>query len=256
MLACVGLFAVALVVRLIFFHLEPQIPRDTVLYLALIEGWFEGGELDSLLAVWSRMAPNTAFYIPPLFLYLGKLGMSCGMAAETAGRTVSMLSGALTPPVVYLVMREWSRDRRIRYGAAFLAVLHPGMVELSGVPLRDGLSIFLAAVLILFLSRLLLRFRLRECCAAGIVWMAAVLTRYENWEFLFFLIGILTWHIFFMDRESPRRIFTGLGCFLVSAAGALVLFGIFSGYGVKEFGHYGCRYLQKQYNYTQARWKR
>lgn len=254
-LAGTVLFVTALLVRLIFLFLEPQIPRDGVLYLNLIEAWFRGGTLDSLLEAWSRFAPNTPFYPPPLFLYLTKLGMSCGLTVETAGRTVSLLFGSLVPVLAFLTVREWTHDRRIRYGVALLALLHPGLVELSAVPLRDSLSIFLSGAVLFFLSRLLWRRRFRDCIYAGGAWGAAVLTRYENWELLVYLVGILLCMPFFAPKKSGRWVLSGLGGFGGAALAAVVIFGWVSGFGMGTLSDCARRYVYKQIYHIQQRWK-
>lgn len=256
LLVCVGLFVVALAIRLISLSLEPQIPRDSVLYLGVAEGWFRGGTLDSLLDAWARLAPGTSFYPPPLFFYLVRLGMSCGLNAESAGKAISVFTGSLVPVMVYLAVCEWTPDRRIRYGAALLALFHPGLVDFSRVPLRDGLGEFLISVLVWQFSRMLSCDRKRDWIVAGAVWCAAVLTRYENWEFLIILFGILFYDLFVVRKTAVRGAFAALARFGVSAMLFLLLFGFASGFGPAEFADCGVRYLHKQWFNIQSRWEK
>jgi len=256
LLACVGLFVVALAIRLISLSLEPQIPRDAVLYLGVAEGWFHGGTLDALLEAWTRLAPGTPFYPPPLFFFLIKLGMSCGLTAEGAGKAISVFTGSLVPVMVYLAVCEWTPDRRIRYGAALLALFHPGLVDFSRVPLRGELSVFLVSALVWLFSRMLLGDRKRDWIAAGTVWCAAVLTRYENWEFLLILFGIVFFQLFAVRKMAIGGAFAALARFGASAMLFLLLFGFASGFGPVEFADCGVRYLHKQWFNIQSRWEK
>ncbi len=114
----------AAAVRFLAHCCEPTINCDGIIYIDLAEQWLRTGTFPE------------SFYLP-LYPWLMKLLMSCGLSGHAAGLTVNIICGSLLPLVVYAVMRLVFIHRETAVLAALVTVFHPPAVELSISLFRD-----------------------------------------------------------------------------------------------------------------------
>ncbi len=132
--------------------MEPAISRDGVIYIELAREWLEKGEFP------------VSFYLP-LYPWMIKMLMGCGMSGHAAGLAVNIAFGSLLPPVIYAIARTLKLRRETALTAAILMVFHPPAAELSIIMTRDVIYLFFCGCAL--------------CCG-----LAAIGTRqYRNWLF-------------------------------------------------------------------------
>lgn len=118
------LFFLSFLLRFIYHAQESTICRDGTIYVTLAEKWLQTG--------------NYPFhYYLPLYPWLMKLLMHCGMSGYAAGVGINLFLGSLLPLVCYGIIRQITVRREIALAGALLTAVHPLAIELSANVQRD-----------------------------------------------------------------------------------------------------------------------
>ena len=125
------LFFLSFLLRFIYHVQESTICRDGTIYVALAEKWLQTGSYPF-------------HYYLPLYPWLMKLLMHCGMSGYTAGVGINLLLGSLLPLVCYGIIRQITVHREIALAGALLASVHPMAIEFSANVQRDIPYLFFA----------------------------------------------------------------------------------------------------------------
>ena len=159
--------------------LEPDLSRDGVFYLQMVEVWLREGSCRAMLTHCAWMGG-----VPAFPLYLVKILAECGISPEVAGVGISMCAGSTLPFLVYLMAQEIQSDKRVALAAALLMTFNPAMIELAREVQRDMLYIGLCGWAIFFGMKGLLLKKVWPWIPAGILGALSALTRYETFELI------------------------------------------------------------------------
>lgn len=228
-----GVVLLAAVLILLHRVWEPEMGRDSSLYLLMIEQWSCGG-FDQVLKVW----PN--YWIPPLLLYTATVLTHCGLSPETAALTVCMSCGILLPLVSFAIAQEIFKDKRISFAAALLTALNPSVIDMSIQVQRDVPYLFSAGWCIFFIIAAIKRQKWFWWCIAGIVFSAASLIRLETFEFLP-LLGVYFVIVLCKKQQKWHQCLRNLAVFGISAVAGFALLLCVTG----TFSYMGKGYWQR-----------
>ena len=173
----------AMILRVVYAVLHPIETRDGIWYINFTQKWFEAG--DAALPVYETMSP-------PLYCYLGKNLMYCGLSAAEALLYINMICGILLLIPAYLIGRYIYNDRNAGLWFAAFAAVMPPLVEYSCVRLREGLYLFLLFWIVCLWIMALKRINWKlNAFIGGCLCIPALYCRYEAWEmFPFMLLGL------------------------------------------------------------------
>jgi len=130
-----GIIAMAFVLRVVDYGLDPNIDKDSIDYIQMADNISDGRINDAFL-----YNPR----IPPLYAFLMAMGKSLGMSAEKAGVLISLVTGTLLILPAYAIAKRIS-DERVALIAALFVATHPYMIRISTEVMRD--SLFLTLIL-------------------------------------------------------------------------------------------------------------
>lgn len=127
-----GMVIFAFLIRLWYAWNHPLESNDGITYMQMLRQWAETGSEEMWI---SR---------PPLFFYLTKCLVSCGLSVENAALAVNLTAGSLLVIPVYFAARALWRKHFSGIAAALFCAVMPKLVKFSCVRLRDGLYLFFA----------------------------------------------------------------------------------------------------------------
>jgi len=133
-----GIVLFAALIRLWYAWCHPLESNDGIRYLSWIRQWVSEGSCESLLVR------------PPLFFYLARGLMACGLSVENATLAINLAAGSLLVIPVYLAGRALWKKHFSGIAAAFFCAVMPKLVKFSCVRLRDGLYLFFIGWVIAF----------------------------------------------------------------------------------------------------------
>lgn len=191
------------------YLIDPVISRDGLLYLELTILWYDNGEYFTSVDRWSHL------WIPPFYFWLIKLLLHVGIPPEIAGRGISMIFGAMLPCIVFLIMQDIQKDKRISYAAAVLIAVSPTMHELAIEIQRDIVYLALCGWCIYFFLRGILRKERWLFFMCGICYSCSFLTRFETLE-LFFVFSLAALLLGFGKLNNWKMLFVQMTIFLCS----------------------------------------
>lgn len=174
------LIIVAFSLRVFYWHLNPLLSRDAMIYLTQISAWQQAPEYASLY--WGG---------PPLYLFLVKQLLSLGIPIVTAGVGINLVAGSFIPLVGYGIAKEVTNDKRLALCCAVLFVVHPSILTESITFQRDTLYLLLIGTTIYFLIRGIRRSYWFDWCFTGGTLSLATMVRYESLEMLPVIAGTL-----------------------------------------------------------------
>lgn len=122
--------------RIAAASLESTICPDGTVYVSLAGKWLQTGSYSD-------------HSYPPLYPWLMKLLMHCGMSGYAAGVGINLFLGSLLPLVCYGIIRQITIRREIALAGALLMTVHPETIELSANVQRDIPYLFFAGGAIL-----------------------------------------------------------------------------------------------------------
>lgn len=212
-LSLVLLFAAA--VRWLYLFNHPMESRDGILYIQFIKDWFMYG--DKAISEFLQTQP-------PLFSYLSRALMFCGLSAECGSLTVNFVSGILLIIPVYFTGRLVFGGKTPGICLALLAAVMPELVRFSCIRLREGLYLFFLFTSFNFLLHAI--YGKKELLASffcGASATIALLSRYESLEMLLFCgLGIVSCR-FFPKVEWKRIALISLFFLAGIAVGVVVI---------------------------------
>lgn len=183
-----GVLLLSLGLRWMYWQLNPLIDRDSALYCHIATIWANTGDFNS---AFREHIGGTA----PLYIYLLKLGIQCGIPVMIWGRILAFCFGGAFVIAFYLLGRQLFPGRRD--GALIcmaLAGLHPVIGRWSVGLLREGLFLMLAAFAMAVFVRAFRSGGIRSAVWCGALLGAAVMTRQEAAELLVLgVIALLPW---------------------------------------------------------------
>ena len=228
-LLCISLliFAASLAFRLLKLALDPGLGRDSTLYLAWADSWFDTG--------------NHLFYeldgptrTPPLWPWAIKTVMAYGFNAEITGRAISQFLGSLIPVVGFFFAMKISRNIRIALLAAFVLVIQPDLVTLTAQPQRENFYLLFNALLLLAAADAIRNDSTLEWGVCGILLSLAVFCRHEAFEFA--LLGpLVLLLLFFFKKIELKQVFVRSAVFFAFFALSFLLLLSFVDFDYKFF---------------------
>lgn len=204
-----GIITAGLLLRLLTWHMEGTVARDGILYINMVNVWYDAGDYEIVL----ERFPGYR-WVPVFILWIIKTLMKTGISAETVGVGISLVLGSLLPLIAYGIASVTCGKKEIALGAALLAAFHPILIEMSIEVLRETPYLFFAGIMIWSLLGAIKYHKWYLWCIGGVAGALAVMTRYETLELLFLTFGYL-FLAPFMKWETRRRAYGFyLPCFI------------------------------------------
>lgn len=198
----VGVFALAIVIRLLLVQAEPHIESDGVSYVT------SGVRLVS--------GQGFSGIYPPLYpLLIGLCSLACP-DLELCGRLVSAFFGALLVLPLFFIAR-WAFGVKTALISSLLAAFYPNLCQFSSAVLSESTFLFLFLLGLLSSGAALFRKRPTLFLLAGLVWGLAYMTRPEGIGF-FALTAVIVAVRFAIERKARH-----LASFCLLAAGFLII---------------------------------
>ena len=204
----------ALVSRLLVMYFEPQVSRDAVYYLELVEQWSKSSFVET--------TKNDPYYfVPPFMIYCIQLPVRFGCPILPAAVGLNMLMNLSLVPLTYFAALLLFRRRKLSVIAAFLIASHPGLVEMASDVMRE--NYMLAGILWCMIFALLGFYKNKYFfMLTGFFAAASAMVRYESLEILG-ILGII-WLVMLFNKVSFLKILVQGLLFLAGfAAGMMIL---------------------------------
>ncbi len=176
----VALIVLAMVVNGVAMYFEDGICDDAAKYHTMISNWIKYGNIyHTSVDTWM------ATTIPPFFLWCVKtLSQSFDLEIFSAARVLNFICGAALPLIFYYILNTFDIKKRYSFFCAVVLACHPEVVYVCTIMTRDCLYFFLALLVVWGAVQGILKKQLWKTSAAGFIFSAAALTRYEAWEML------------------------------------------------------------------------
>jgi len=173
-----GIVLLGLLARIARAVIELDIKQDAVLYM-------------NMARLWSTQGVDAAFlqmnWIPPLWPWLLANLHSVGVEPEFAGEVIGVVMGATVIVSVFFICRQIFEKESYALAGALLVAIHPYLIRLSTVMLRDTIYIPLVACAIAIAMNACVKLKWWKWALYGVVCALAVMTRREGGELLIFL---------------------------------------------------------------------
>ena len=201
--------------RWIYICTHPMESRDGITYIEFIRDWYARGD---------AAIPDFLQTQPPLFCYLSRALMFCGLSAEAGSLTVNFVAGILLIIPVYFSGKLLFGGKKPGLFLALLAAVMPVLVKYSCVRLREGLYFFFLFTTLNFLLHVLWGKKELICAfLCGLFATTALLVRYEALEMLVFCGAGIFLCRFFPKPEWKKILFVLLLFLAGIAAGIAVI---------------------------------
>lgn len=164
-----GIVLLALLLRCLWLWLEPSLNRDGAIYLGLASQWSRAG-----------VYPEHDYL--PLFPFLIKCAMACGLEGRAAATALLFFMSSALPLLAYGIVRQCVARREIALGAALLAAVNPSAIDLACKVQRDTPYLFFAGCAILLALRAVKTDDWRWWAASALPLALGVFCRYETLE--------------------------------------------------------------------------
>jgi len=205
----------ALGIRGLELWMEPVISRDGLHYVELAEALQAANNNFEVLT-----AQEGGYAQSPLFVTILSARIS-GMNPHTIALVLNITLGSLFPLIIFLLLRQMRASPDAALAGAFLAALHPTLIDYSIEVQREMGYLFFSGMFFLFLFGELNGKNWKYAAGTAIFAVLAFFFRYEGWELpLFALIvyGILL----FRQKSTPWQGIQRIGMF--AAVGCLSTF--------------------------------
>lgn len=217
-----GLILIALLLRLVRLAGNPIPGRDEALYITMIRDWAANG----VNTVYQSDFDNIA----PLYFYVCQLPVKLGIAAESAGRAVSMGCGVGVLLVLWGCAVLLFKSRFWQLAAVAAGAVSPYAVRSSGLILRESLALLLFMLVFYLLLRVLSSTELTpgKLLACAALTATGGLARLECLELIPLVAAVWGWQYLSRRRYAAGAAVAGgmIGVFLLTVFGWLVLMGI------------------------------
>lgn len=238
-----GIFISACLFRLLIIHLTPVLETDSVLYVHLIEDFYHGKPMAYSL--------HSSFYV-----YLAGRFMFLGLSPVNAAYLLSFLASCLLLLLSYGIAKIIFNNRLYALLTMILVAFHPTLIDLGARIIRDGLYLFIFALIIYLLLLSYKKGKLKYYFLAGVLCPIGLYTRKEGLE-LFFMLAITFAALIYVSEMNLRQKLLYAGKLLLLSSFAISIGFAFM---VWSLGDYNMRVLHKTYEtaesyYTAARGK-
>ncbi len=180
----IGIFVLALSLRLLHHHMDSTIARDGVWYVRMAEKWAECGNFGEMTEFYEGTG-----WVPPLMLWIMKTFIPFGVSPETTAVTLNILLGSLLPLIMFFIAKICTEKDEISIGAALIMAWHPPGIDMSIEVMRETLYLFLIGLAIICLLNSIKNNRWWQWGLGGFLLGLSCLTRYESFEFIILSIG-------------------------------------------------------------------
>lgn len=167
----IGIFLLALLLRVTLLYFSPQISRDGIYYV-----YQATGDLREDIPVIGVQAPLFPALLKGMYL--------CGISPHSGGLVLNLIVGSLIPLLVFMLANELKIKSFWCCFAALLAVVYPSFVQASIDVLRESLYLLFSALMVLLLVKGINNEKSGQVyfVCAGAAGAAAALSRFEGWE--------------------------------------------------------------------------
>lgn len=196
-----------LFLRISAFFLESTISTDGVTYVFMAEHWLKTG------------APPYNLYLP-LYPWIMKLLMCCGVSAFSAGIGINILLGSFLPLICYGILRLLVARREVAVAGALLTAVHPSLIDLSINIQRDTPYLFFCGCAIFCLLHAVRSSKWYWWGFCGCFLVPGIFSRYETLEF-FPLIMLYLFAAAVFKVISWKK---ALACFLSFGIACVILY--------------------------------
>lgn len=203
-------FFVGLLIKLFLWSQTNYLSRDSVLYLDLIEKWYNAGWRYN-----KAVLPELEF--PPLYFYLTQTLMRVGISATHAGLMINMILGSTIPILAFYIAKEITNSTKISLACLLVILFHPTLNKFSIETLRDIGYLFLSCLVILMLLKSSSSTKNLFPVCAGLFMGLSLLFRFEALELLpigAFLIFIRRKGFPFFYKKMVLILFLTAICFI------------------------------------------
>ena len=128
------LFLFSFGIRLGYYHLDPLIARDGIIYILSLEHVANFGD--------QAFSEQEISHIPPLFLLIVRSIMNERISSMAALLAVNLFCGASIPVLIYWLVFFLDFDRFVAFCLGFIASVFPVLVVNSTQLLRESLFLF------------------------------------------------------------------------------------------------------------------
>ena len=186
-LSFIWILVLAALLRLVRWYGVSLLNRDSIHYMRFASLWKSYSFDYTTLLVDS--------HIMPFYVFLIKILNNCGISFEFSGILISIISGVGTVIIFYWIGLLMFKNRCGALILMLLAACQPTLGRLSSQLLRDSLGFLLFSGSGLGVLCIFRKMYGRGIILTGCFLGAALLTRYENFEFLLILFvgGIAAW---------------------------------------------------------------
>ena len=217
--------------------LDPVVSRDGSLYVNIAQAWHDAGNFTDIPVF-------RDYLLPPMYFYLMKCLIHCGIPAETAGVSLSLFFGSLVPLIAYGIAWKVTRRKDIAICSALLIAVNPSINELSIEVQRDMMYLFFAGLTILFITAWIHRQKCIFLLGTGFLCACGILTRFEMIEF--FLITPFVFAFLYIKKYcSWKNALFSFGVFVLSFGISIYFLSLIMKTQDYLFLNYD-RYFQKQ----------
>lgn len=181
---------IAFILRLTTLTTQAVVSTDSVDYLRLAENIFSGNGYKDIRGKFCER--------PPLYSIVTGIVRFIVPDTEKSGKIVSLFFGTVTVYIIYrIAMLVYGRQ--VALISAFLSAIHPFLIEVSTLVLRDALHLFLLLMAILLTISSVIDERRYHPFLIGIFLGLGYLTRIET---VLYLISILIYIVFLKSLKN------------------------------------------------------
>lgn len=205
------IFILSFAIRLLRLYIDPQLLRDSVLYIELADIWSETSNYSDIIA--------KGTITPPLPLYFIKELMNLGFSAEIAGRSLSLFTGAFVPVIGYFLAQNIFKNHIISLLFSLFLTINPALVFYSTQPLRESNYLFFTMFSGLFGIKAIIQQRKMDWVLCGCFISLSFFCRYESLELLvaipLIVLFLILWGKMHLKNSIQNVAFLYLGfCFV------------------------------------------
>ena len=183
---------VGFIARVLRALVYKDIKEDAVLYMNMARVWTEHG-VDA--------ATKLHYMIPPLWPWLLHIGQIVGIEPEITGKVIGIILGVSVILSVYVMCRTIFEEKSYALVGALLVAIHPYLIRISVVMLRDSVYIPLVAMAIALAMSAAIKHTWWKWALFGLVCGIGVMTRREGGEVMVFLVG---WSVIEVIRNRTK----------------------------------------------------
>lgn len=177
-----AIFLISLLARFVKLLVDPILLRDSTLYLNYVFEWNDTASIQSILEKESMFPVFPIYLIRQLTFFVYN--------EEIAGRSLSIFLGALIPLICFKIFIKFF-SCKIALATSILVIFHPLLLIVSVQPMRESYYLLFSLLFFQCFVCYLIHKHLFTLCFASFFCTAAIFSRYETLEFIFYIPFIL-----------------------------------------------------------------